>query len=178
MGSCCSDQPGPTVNDKNNAEQHDEPEQVKKEYRLTSKQRKLVDEFYERFDKDRDGKIGVESIAKFNTSPREEITKLLGMAKSSVGKMEKDGMVDVFEQANATFGAEAGSKNGIGRGSLLTSKYDLSENSIPYSSCWRLLALSKILLTFVSICHGHAYSSFTSNQRRPFRRGRQQVSEW
>mmetsp|Transcript_40021 Transcript_40021/g.64181 ORF Transcript_40021/g.64181 Transcript_40021/m.64181 type:complete len:166 (-) Transcript_40021:80-577(-) len=113
MGSCCSDQPGPTVNDKNNAEQHDEPEQVKKEYRLTSKQRKLVDEFYERFDKDRDGKIGVESIAKFNTSPREEITKLLGMAKSSVGKMEKDGMVDVFEQANATFGAEAGSKNGI-----------------------------------------------------------------
>mmetsp|Transcript_12104 Transcript_12104/g.16900 ORF Transcript_12104/g.16900 Transcript_12104/m.16900 type:complete len:167 (+) Transcript_12104:144-644(+) len=87
--------------------------EVQKAYKLTTKQHKLVDEFYERFDRDKDGAIAMESIAKLNTSPREEIAKLFGMTENALDKMEKGGMIRIFEQANAAFASEAGKDNAI-----------------------------------------------------------------
>mmetsp|Transcript_13102 Transcript_13102/g.26692 ORF Transcript_13102/g.26692 Transcript_13102/m.26692 type:complete len:183 (-) Transcript_13102:159-707(-) len=79
---------------------------------LTDNQMKLVDEFYEIFDKDKDGQINAESLAKLNTSPREEISKLFGMVDENIGKMSRDDMVQVFLKAKVTLCNEAGVENG------------------------------------------------------------------
>uniref|UniRef100_A0A7S2TV84 EF-hand domain-containing protein n=1 Tax=Lotharella oceanica TaxID=641309 RepID=A0A7S2TV84_9EUKA len=80
--------------------------------RLTKNQLKIVDEFYHLFDKDKDGHITAESLAKLNTSPREEISKLFGMTNDDIGTMSKDEMVKVFQNAKLSLCNEAGAENG------------------------------------------------------------------